>query len=82
MQTVKMFQYERNLDQLCSRNRECYGGSPCLQIQLAFTIHLSQIVVVSFYPFNNDMILLVILKYYLINSLKMPYSTGFETVGF
>ena len=48
MQTVKMNQLERNLGQLCDRNRKRYGGSPCLQIQLAYTMHLSDIVVVSF----------------------------------
>ena len=48
MQTVKMYQLERNLGQLCDRNRKRYGGSPCLQIQLAYTMHLSEIVVVSF----------------------------------
>ena len=36
MQTVKMYQLERNLGQLCDINRKCFGGSPCLQIQLAF----------------------------------------------
>ena len=48
MQTVKMYQLERNLGQLCDRNRKRYGGSPCLQIQLAYTMHLLDIVVVSF----------------------------------
>ena len=48
MQTVKMYQLERNLGHLCDRNRKRYGGSPCLQIQLAYTMHLSDIVVVSF----------------------------------
>ena len=48
MQTVKMYQLERNLGQLCDRNRKRYGGSPCLQIQLAYTMHLLEIVVVSF----------------------------------
>ena len=47
MQTVKMYQLERNLGQLCDRNRKRYGGSPGLQIQLAY-MHLSEIVVVSF----------------------------------
>ena len=48
MQTVKMYQLERNLGQLCDRNCKRYGSSPCLQIQLAYTMHLSEIVVVSF----------------------------------
>ena len=37
---IKMYQLERN--------RKRYGGSPCLQIQLAYAMHLSEIVVVSF----------------------------------
>ena len=48
MQTVKMYQLVRNLGQLCDRNRKRHGGSLCLQIQLAYTIQLSEIVVVSF----------------------------------
>ena len=69
MRTVKMYQLERNLGQLCDRNHKRYDGSLCLQIQLTYMIHLSKIVVV--YPFKNDMILLVLFKYYLINSLKI-----------
>ena len=48
MLTVKMYQLERNLGQLCDRNCKRYGGLPCLQIKLAYMMHLSEIVVVSF----------------------------------
>ena len=40
--------YILSILQICDRNHKHYGGSPCLQIQLAYTMHLSEIVVVSF----------------------------------
>ena len=58
MQSVKMYPLKGNLGQLCNRNREHYCGLPCLQIQLACTIHAEEI------SLNENKTLIKVLYYF------------------